>query len=117
MKKYIFTESQLKKVIETTITEQTAERDAKKAIQCFLNKVLKPSPKLTVDGLHGEKTADAIAEFQGTKDYIDADGVWGYSTAQSMTPQEKAIFRQCVSDTGDLGDKIFHFLGIDKLFS
>jgi hypothetical protein len=117
MKKYIFTESQLKKVLDNQLNEQTAERDAKKAIQCFLNKVLKPSPNLTVDGLHGDATSDAIARFQNTKRHIDNDGVWGYSTAESMTPQEKVIFRKCVSDTGDLGDKIFHFLGIDKLFS
>lgn len=117
MKKYIFTEEQVKRVIANTITEQTAERDAKKAIQCFLNKVLKPSPKLDVDGLHGDGTANAIAQFQSTKRHLDTDGVWGYSTSSSMTPQEKEIFRECVSQTGDLGDKIFHFLGIDKLFS
>lgn len=117
MKKYIFTESQIKKVIDQTITEQTAELESKKAIQCFLNKVLRPSPKLNVDGLHGKRTSDAIAEFQGTKDFLNPDGVWGYETSKSMTPQEKEIFRKCVSDTGDLGDKIFHFLGMDKLFS
>ena len=59
MKKYIFTESQVKRIMdgvveEQLLTEQTSELNAKKAIQCFLNKVI--GSKLEVDGLHGEGT-------------------------------------------------------------
>ena len=54
MKKYIFTESQVKRIMdgvveEQLLTEQTAELNAKKAIQCFLNKVVDGS-NLAVDG-------------------------------------------------------------------
>jgi hypothetical protein len=117
MKKYIFTESQIKKVIDQTITEQTIEIDAKKAVQCFLNKVMKPSPNLAVDGSHGTATRNTIAKFQYSRRNVLNDGIWGPSTWDSLDDKEKAIFRDCVSETGDLGDKIFHFFGIDKLWS
>ena len=79
MKKYIFTESQVKRIMdgvveEQLLTEQTSELNAKKAIQCFLNKVI--GSKLEVDGLHGEGTKVAISNFQSKKKIYPVDGVW-----------------------------------------
>jgi hypothetical protein len=115
MKKYIFTENQMKKILDNVvedhiITEQTFELNAKKAIQCFLNKVV--DAKLEVDGLHGDATQEAIAKFQRTKKYIDIDGVWGYSTSNAMTDEEKKIMKSCKSEHGDLIDKFLIWLGI-----
>ena len=115
MKKIIFTESQMKKILDNVIeeqllTEQTAELNAKKAIQCFLNKVV--GSNLEVDGLHGDSTKDAITKFQSTKKYIDVDGVWGPSTASTLTDKEKRIMKDCKSQHGDLIDKFLIWLGI-----
>ena len=115
MKKYIFTESQIKKILdnvveEQLITEQTAEINAKKAIQCFLNKVV--GSKLEIDGLHGDATSEAIAKFQRTKRGLDMDGVWGYSTGSSLNEKEKKIMRDCRSKHGDLIDKFLSRIGI-----
>jgi|TARA_B100001093_G_C26841701_1_gene1020850 peptidoglycan hydrolase-like protein with peptidoglycan-binding domain len=115
MKKYIFTESQIKSILdnvveEQVLTEQTAELNAKKAIQCFLNKVV--GSKLEIDGLHGDGTSSAIAKFQRTKRGLDMDGVWGYSTGSSLTEKEKDIMRDCKSKHGDLIDKFLSFIGI-----
>lgn len=115
MKKYIFTEGQMKKILdnvieEQLITEQTEALNAKKAIQCFLNKVV--GSNLEIDGLHGDATQEAIAKFQNTKKYIDVDGVWGYSTADSMTDQERKIMKDCKSKHGDLIDKFLIWLGL-----
>lgn len=115
MKKIIFTESQMKRILdevieEQLITEQTAELNAKKAIQCFLNKVL--GTNLEVDGLHGDATSEAIAKFQRTKKGLDMDGVWGYSTGSSLTDKEKKIMNSCRSEHGDIIDKFLIWLGI-----
>jgi hypothetical protein len=115
MKKYIFTESQIKNILdnvveESVILEQTSEVNAKKAIQCFLNKVL--GTNLEVDGLHGEETEKAIAKFQQTKDYIDIDGVWGYSTGNSLNDKEKTIMKDCRKQHGDIIDKFLIWLGL-----
>jgi len=115
MKKIIFTESQMKRILdevieEQLITEQTAELNAKKAIQCFLNKVL--GTNLEVDGLHGDATSEAIAKFQRTKKGLDMDGVWGYSTGNSLTDKEKKIMKSCRSEHGDIIDKFLIWLGI-----
>jgi hypothetical protein len=122
MKKYIFTESQVKKILdgvmeEKMLTEQTDELNAKKAIQCFLNKVL--GTNLEVDGLHGESTSKAIEKFQSKinsrQKYggVDVDGVWGYNTGSSLTEKEKQIMRDCRSEHGDLIDKFLIWLGIN----
>jgi len=121
MKKYIFTESQIKKILdgvieEQLLTEQTDELNAKKAIQCFLNKVM--GVNLEVDGLHGKSTEMAISKFQSKinsrKKYgsIDVDGVWGYNTGSSLTDKEKQIMKDCRSEHGDLIDKFLIWLGI-----
>lgn len=114
MKKYIFTESQVKKIIDNQIQEQvTADFNARKAIQCFLNKVVKPSPNLKVDGLLGDNTEKAMEKFQSTKEGIRVDGIWGEETMKTLTPKENKILKQCASDHGDIFDKLLHFIGLD----
>ncbi len=121
MKKYIFTESQVKRIMdevvgEQLLNEQTSELNAKKSIQCFLNKVV--GSKLEVDGLHGDATSLAISKFQtkvnSRKKYgdIDVDGVWGYSTGTSLTDEEKKIMSDCRSETGDMIDKFLNWIGL-----
>jgi hypothetical protein len=121
MKKFIFTESQMKRILDNVVeeqilTEQTAELNAKKAIQCFLNKVV--GSKLVVDGLHGDSTEMAISDFQSRvnkrKKYgsVVVDGVWGYNTGESLTASEKKIMSDCVAKHGDIIDKFLHWVGL-----
>ena len=126
MKKYIFTETQMKKILDTVVEEKVNNREplmeqtdalnAKKAIQCFLNKVV--NAKLVVDGLHGDATQVAIEKFQSMVNkrqkygHIDVDGVWGYSTGESLTDKEKQIMKNCKSEHGDIIDKLLIWLGI-----
>ena len=129
MKKYIFTESQVKRIMdevvgEQLLNEQTSQLNAKKSIQCFLNKVV--GSKLEVDGLHGDATSQAIEKFQkmvnSRKKYgdkrqyftptLDVDGVWGYSTGTSLTDEEKKIMSDCRSETGDMIDKFLNWIGL-----
>jgi len=97
-------------VEEQLLTEQTSELNAKKAIQCFLNKVI--GSKLEVDGLHGDATSEAISKFQRTKSGLDMDGVWGYSTGSSLNDKEKKIMKDCRSEHGDIIDKFLNWLGL-----
>ena len=116
MKKYIFTESQVKRIMdgvveEQLLTEQTSELNAKKAIQCFLNKKVIGS-KLEVDGLHGDGTKAAISNFQSKKKIYPVDGVWGPDTGNSLSNSEKKIMKDCSSETGDIIDKFLNWLGL-----
>lgn len=90
------------------------------AIQCFLNKkgVKDDDGKpLKMDGSIGNwpksKSAQAIANYQSMIKVYPADGVWGEDTMDAMPDKDKVIFKQCVSDHGDLFDKIAHYFGWD----
>ncbi|MDA8940790.1 peptidoglycan-binding protein [bacterium] len=115
MKKYIFTEGQVKKILdnvveEKLVTEQTSELNFKKAVQCFLNKTM--GAKLKVDGLHGDGTRKAIENFQSKKKLYPVDGVWGPNTASKLTDKEVKIMKSCRSEHGDIIDKFLNWLGI-----
>jgi|14_taG_2_1085336.scaffolds.fasta_scaffold01861_5 peptidoglycan hydrolase-like protein with peptidoglycan-binding domain len=115
MKKYIFTEGQMKKILdnvveEKLVTEQTEEKNFKKAVQCFLNKSM--GAKLKVDGLHGDGTKAAIENFQSKKGLYPVDGVWGPNTASKLTEKEIEIMKSCKSQHGDIIDKFLGWLGI-----
>jgi hypothetical protein len=110
MKKYIFTESQIKKIIDSQITgtkqnqinEQNYERNKIKAVQEFLNLRLKTIPNfkpLTVDGRTGRNSAteEAIMMYQGIIRVYPTDGVWGPDTEEKMPPKEKQVFDKLVS--------------------
>ena len=116
MKKYIFTESQVKRIMdgvveEQLLTEQTAELNAKKTIQCFLNKVV-DGCNLAVDGLHGQGTEEAIRKFQDSKGVYPTDGIWGPVTGGRLSDSDKKIMSDCRSETGDIIDKFLNWLGL-----
>lgn len=108
MKKYIFTESQLKNVIKNQISEQTEELNFKKGVQCFLNKLYKTN--ITVDGLHGLKTENLVKKLQTSRGVYPVDGVWGPDTYKKLKPNEIEMFEDCISEHGDIVDKAVHGL-------
>lgn len=90
------------------------------AIQCFLNKkgVKDDAGKaLVMDGSIGNypksKSAQAIAKYQSMINVYPVDGVWGEDTMDKMPEKDKVIFKQCVSDHGDLFQKVMHYFGWD----
>ena len=99
MKKYILTEDQIKKVVDNIVKEQANENTwVTKAVQCFLNDPRILNAKLIIDGKTGpnSKTEKALMIFQ-TKKHVVADGVWGYNTQKTLTPEENKIWKRCVN--------------------
>ena len=89
MKKYIFTESQIKKIIDNQINEQTEEQKFTIRIQRFLNEIFKNDKTfkpLVVDGKTGpnSQTEAAISKLQSILKVYPADGVWGPDTEQAL---------------------------------
>jgi len=116
MKKYIFTEQQVQKIINNTILEQTEEQKQVKNIQEFLNKIY-PRLKLTIDGLYGEKTKKAVKQYQrylnnlGSRlspsnpnyknNNIIVDGIWGINTENAMPKNHKEIYDEIKNKNDD----------------
>jgi peptidoglycan hydrolase-like protein with peptidoglycan-binding domain len=97
------------------VNEQNEPIEYKKAVQCFLNKkgYKDDSNKpLNVDGRWDSRTQEALRKYQ-SKIKVDTDGVWGPMTYNKMPNNDVQIFKQCVSDEGDLIDKGLHFFGLD----
>lgn len=91
-----------------------------RGIQCFLNKKgVKDNEgnELKLDGSIGNlpksKSAQAIATYQRMIKAYPVDGVWGDDTMKAMPEADKKIFKDCISEYGDLFDKLYHFLGWD----
>jgi hypothetical protein len=112
-------ESDLMNIVKRVIKEQDENYKINMAIQCFLNKkgVKDDSGQsLKLDGsignLPNSKSAQAIAKYQSSIG-VDDDGVWGYETNTKMPPKDKMIYKQCISDHGDLFDKGLHLFGLD----
>lgn len=108
MKKYIFTEGQIKNIIKTQINEQTEELNFNKAVQCFLNKLYKTN--IAIDGDHGPKTEPLIKKLQTSRGVWPVDGVWGLDTYKKLKPNEVEMFEDCRSEYGDIVDKAAHGL-------
>ena len=119
MKKVIrLTEYDLTRIVKRVIAEQE-DGNYKKGIQCFLNKKgIKDDSgqSLKLDGsignLPNSKSAQAVAKYQSMIK-VTPDGVWGEDTMDAMPEKDKVIFKQCMSDYGDLFDKIAHYFGWD----
>ena len=97
------------------VNEQYEPIEFKKAVQCFLNKkgYKDDSNKpLVVNGRWDSKTEEAVRKYQ-IKLRVDSDGVWGPMTQNKMPNGDVQIFKQCISDEGDIIDKGLHFLGLD----
>ena len=88
MKKYIFTESQMKKILDNVIEEQYSNDGSVEDMywaQVALNKYLKSKgkPSIPADGAWGPKSEEAAAMFQ--KEYgLSADGYMGCCTAKKL---------------------------------
>ena len=99
------------------LSEQTELAKINKAIQCFLNKKgVKDDEgnELDVDGsigrLPNSKSAQAIRNYQSMIKVYPTDGVWGNDTASAMSVDDKEIRKNCVSEHGDLFDKIYNWI-------
>ena len=115
------TETDLTKIVKKVISEQTTLLDYNKkmAIQCFLNKkgIKNDLGKLvkmdgSIGNLPNSESAQSIARYQGTIG-VAADGTWGENTITKMPPKDKMIYKQCISDHGDIIDKGMNWLGLD----
>ena len=128
MKKFNLSEEERKDILEqhksrgykSSIDEQTETANINKSIQCFLNKkgITDDSGQpLKVDGSIGRypnsKSAQAIVKYQTMIKVTPTDGVWGSDTMSKMSELDKKIYKQCVSDHGDIIDKGRHWLGLD----
>jgi peptidoglycan hydrolase-like protein with peptidoglycan-binding domain len=114
------TEKDLTNIVKRVISEQDVDSNYNRAIQCFLNKKgIKDNTgqPLKLDGsignLPNSKSAQAIAKYQA-KIGVSTDGVWGSETKTKMPQSDMVIYKQCVSDYGDIIDKGKHWLGLDK---
>lgn len=120
-KRIIISESERQEILNQhgkhgyNISEQAAELNRKKAIQCFLTK--KGLYKGEIDGLMGDKSKAAVQQYQVNARVYPTDGVWGPETEKKMNDADKKIFKQCQDEHGDLMDKVVggisSFLGLD----
>ena len=98
MKKYIFTESQVKKVIDSQINEQSEERKFTIRVQKFLNEIFakdKTFKQLVTDGKTGpnSQTEAAIMKLQGLVKVYPTDGVWGPETEEAMKKNSPKLYQ------------------------
>lgn len=96
--KYILTESQLKKVINNQINEQSEERKFTIRVQKFLNEIFakdKTFEQLVVDGKTGpdSKTEAAIMKLQNLVNVYPTDGVWGPNTEEKMKEKRPDLYK------------------------
>jgi len=89
MKKYIFTESQVKKIIDGQLNEQSESYKKTIAVQKFLNDRI--GAKLVPDGKTGpnSSTEKAIIKYQTMIGVLPTDGVWGPETEEMMEKKDK----------------------------
>ena len=111
MKRYIFTETQLKNIVDNVIeesillTEQEEEKKRNVAVQKFLNAVYRQL-NLTEDGLIGPKTKKAIENYQSKIGVYPVDGVWGPETEKKMPENHRKIFEAYIKESDDIFDKM-----------
>jgi hypothetical protein len=103
-----------------SLNEGIEDYEHNMSIQCFLIKkgiTDDKNQKIVKDGsigrLPNSKSAQAIAKYQSKIGVYPTDGVWGSDTMSKMPNADKVIFKQCVSDEGDLFDKFVHWIGMD----
>ena len=94
MKKYIFTENQIKKIIDNQINEQSEEQKYMVRVQKFLNDIFKNDKTfkpLVLDGKTGpnSQTEAAITKLQSILNVYPTDGVWGPDTEEALKKVKK----------------------------
>jgi hypothetical protein len=129
MNRFTVTEEEKKQILENhmshgykkgVIFEQSETYKLNMAIQCFLNKKgVKDDAgqALEMDGSIGtypkSKSAQAIVKYQTMIKVYPTDGVWGSDTISKMPESDKKMYRECISEHGDIIDKGLHFFGLD----
>jgi hypothetical protein len=121
MKKYIFTESQIKKIIDNQITgtnqiqEEVVNEKLTMTVQKFLNEIFKGDKTFTplvVDGKTGRNssTSDAIIKLQTLLgiDYMSRDGVWGTNTEDAMKTKRADLYKIWTKMQPGLLDRLFN---------
>lgn len=84
---------------------EVEEYNYKRAIQCFLNKVL-DDVNLEVDGKWGKKTMDAIGEYREKKLGLTTTGGWGKEVTDKITGEDREELKTCIAKEGDFLDKL-----------
>jgi hypothetical protein len=104
------TESDLTRIVQKVINEQTEEKNFIKGIQQFLNT---KGAKLMVDGKTGSnsKTEQAIMDYQSKIGVYPTDGVWGETTWSKMPPKDKEKLKDLIADEGGLIDQFMNWIG------
>jgi hypothetical protein len=105
------TESDLTKIVQRVINEQTEERNFIKGVQRFLNT---KGEKLVVDGKTGRnsETEKAIMNYQSKIGVYPTDGVWGMDTWKKMPEKDKKLLKELVAKEGGIIDRFLNFIGI-----
>jgi hypothetical protein len=96
--KYILTESQIKKIIDTKINEQSEEAKFTVRVQKFLNHIFskeKGFKPLVVDGKTGpnSQTEAAIEKLQTILQMYPVDGVWGPDTEEALKTKKPELYK------------------------
>lgn len=106
------TESDLTRIVQKVISEQTEERSFIKGIQQFLNT---KGAKLVVDGKTGPNSAteSAIMKYQSKIGVYPTDGVWGPDTWEKMPEKDRMLLKKLISQEGGLIDRFLNFIGLD----
>jgi hypothetical protein len=106
------TESELAKVIGKVITEQSEERNMTKAVQKFLNKIMRAG--LVEDGKTGRNSATeaAISKYQSKIGVYPADGTWGENTWKKMPERDRKLLKDLMAKEGGPIDTFLNWLGV-----
>lgn len=109
MKKIIVTESQIKTIVNSLLTEEE-DRGFMKAVQEFLNTVLKINPPLVLDGRTGpnSKTEKAIMRYQELINVYPVSGEWNENTMDKMPKKHKDYFEKLKRKNMSGYDRIYH---------
>jgi hypothetical protein len=105
------TESDLTRIVNKVIQEQTEERNFVKGIQTFLNS---KGAKLTVDGKTGpnSQTEKAIMAYQNKIGVNPTDGVWGPNTWDKMPEKDRVLLKKLIAQQGGLIDVFLNKIGL-----
>lgn len=105
------TESDLTRIVNKVIKEQTEERNFVKGIQTFLNS---KGAKLAIDGKTGpnSQTEKAIMAYQNQIGVNPTDGKWGQDTWNKMPEKDRVLLKKMIAQQGGLIDVFLNKLGL-----